>query len=79
MQTTTVKLYETTKSQLDKFKEYKNESCDEVIKKVIFIAKTCKTKPKLSQETVEAIEKSRKRIKEGKFLTEAEAKKRLGL
>ncbi len=79
MQTTTVKLYETTKSQLDKFKEYKNESYDEVIKKVIFIAKTCKTKPKLSQETVEAIEKSRKRIKEGKFLTEAEAKKRLGL
>ena len=79
MQTTTVKLYETTKSQLDKFKEYKNESYDEVIKKVIFIAKTCKTKPKLSQETIEAIEKARKRIKEGKFLTEEEAKKRLGL
>ena len=64
---------------MDKFKEYKNESYDEVKKKGIFIAKTCKTKPKLSQETVEAIEKSRKRIKEGKFLTEAEAKKRLGL
>jgi hypothetical protein len=79
MQTTTVKLYETTKLQLDKFKEYKNESYDEVIKKVIFIAKTCKTKPELSKETVEAIEKARKRIKEGKFLTEAEAKKRLGL
>lgn len=79
MQITTVKLYETTKSQLDKFKEYKNESYDEVIKKVIFIAKTCKTKPKLSQETIEAIEKARKRIKEGNFLTEAEAKKRLGL
>ena len=68
-----------TKTQLDKFREYKNESYDEVIKKVIFIANNLKKEPELSKETVEAIEKARARIKKGKFLTQAEAKKRLGL
>lgn len=79
MNNTTIKIYEDTKNQLDQFREYKNESYDEVIKKVIFIVKNIKTEPKLSRETIEAIEKARERIKKGKFLTEAEAKKRLGL
>lgn len=77
--TTTIKIHEDTKLGLDQFREYKNESYDEVIKKVIFVAKTCKTEPELSQETILAIEKARERIKRGKFLTEAEARKRLGL
>ena len=78
MDATTIKLHEDTKEQLDKFREYKNESYDEVIKKVIFIAKTCEKEPELSKETIKAIEKARERIKKGKFVTEAEAKKRLG-
>lgn len=76
---TTIKIHEDTKLELDYFREYGNESYDEVIKKVVFIAKTCKTEPELSRETIQAIEKARERIKKGKFLTEAEAKKRLGL
>ena len=79
MDTTTIKIYEDTKWQLDRFREYKNESYDEVIKKVIYIAKTCSKNPKLSKETLHAIEKARERVKLGKFLTEDEAKKRLGL
>lgn len=79
MQATTIKLHEDTKEQLDLFREYKNESYDEVIKKVVYIARTCKTQPKLSAETVEAIERARERIKKGRFLTEADARKRLGL
>ncbi|HIH10990.1 TPA: hypothetical protein HA241_02285 [Candidatus Woesearchaeota archaeon] len=79
METTTIKIHEGTKQELDGFREYKNESYDEVIRKVVFIAKTCKTEPTLSQETIYAIEKARERIKKGKFLTEAEARKRLGL
>lgn len=79
METTTIKLYEDTKEQLDRFREYKNESYDEVVRKVIFIAKTCKEEPELSREAIEAIEKARERIKKGKFITEKEAKKRLGL
>jgi len=74
----TIKLHEDTKEQLNLFREYKNESYDEVIKKVIFIAKLSKEKPEICRETVLAIEKARERIKKGKFLTEEEAKKRLG-
>ena len=79
MSATTIKIHQDTKSQLDKFREYGNESYDEVIKKVVYIAKTCEKQPELSKETIEAIEKARDRIKKGKFLTESEAKKRLGL
>lgn len=79
IKTTTIKIHQDTKTQLDRLREYKNETYDELIKKVLFIVETLKTKPELSRETVEAIEKSRERIKKGKFLTEAEAKKRLGL
>ena len=64
---------------MDRFREYKNESYDEILKKVMFIAKTSKTQPELSKEAIEAIEKARKRIKKGNFLTETEARKRLGL
>ena len=79
MDATTIKIYEDTKLELDNFREYKNESYDEVLKKILFIAKTCKTEPKLSKETIASIEKARERIKKGKFLTEADARKRLGL
>ena len=79
MQTTTIKIRKNTKSELDKFREYKNESYDEVIGKVIFIVKNSKKNPELSEETIKKIEEARKRIKKGNFLTEKEAKNRLCL
>lgn len=79
MSETTIKVHGETKTELDTFREYKNESYDEVIRKVMYIAKNVKNKPELSKETVEAIEKARERIRKGRFLTEAEARKRLGL
>ena len=56
MDTTTIKLYRETKSELDLFREYKNESYDEVIRKLVYIARTAKTEPWRSKETVRAIE-----------------------
>ena len=79
MNATTIKLQTTTKSQLDTFREYKNESYDEVINKLHYIAKQSKDNPELSQETVLAIDKARERIKKGHFVTEEEAIKRLGM
>ncbi|MCK4416202.1 MAG: hypothetical protein KAU84_03530 [Thermoplasmatales archaeon] len=79
MNATTIKIQTDTKSQIDQFREYKNESYDEVIKKLIFIVKSLKKEPELSKETIEAIEAARKRIKKGHFITEEEARKRLGL
>ena len=78
MEATTIKIFGNTKQELDQFKEYKNETYDEVIRKMIYIAKTVKTQPALSKETVLSIEKARKRLRAGKFVTGDEARKRLG-
>jgi predicted transcriptional regulator len=78
MDATTIKLHTNTKHELDQLREYKNESYDEVIRKIIYIIKNLKTHPELSKETISAIEKARKRIRAGNFITEEEAKKRLG-
>ena len=45
---------------------------------MIYIVKKVKTQPELSKEAVNAIENARKRIKAGNFVTEEEAKNRLG-
>ena len=79
MQVTTIKISQNTKSELDQFREYKNESYDELVRKLIFVAKKVAKEPELSRETIEAIEKAGERIRKGNFITEAEAKKRLGL
>jgi predicted transcriptional regulator len=79
MNATTIKINLLTKGKLDTFREYKNESYDEVINKMIFIAENVKKGSDLSEQAISAIEAARERIKKGNFLTEAEAKKRLGL
>lgn len=79
MEATTIKLQEATKHQLDKYKEYKNETYDEVVRKLVYIVENCETEPELSSETIEAIERARERIQKGKFVTEKEARLRLGL
>ncbi|MFH1788181.1 MAG: hypothetical protein ABH834_02225 [Candidatus Altiarchaeota archaeon] len=78
MNATTIKINLDTKHQLDQFKEYKRESYDELIRKMLYIIKKAKTQPELSQEAVLKIENARKRIKAGNFVTEEDAKKRLG-
>jgi hypothetical protein len=79
MDISTIRLHRRTKSYLDRYKEYRNESYDEVVMKLVGIAETAKKKPELSKETVERIEAARKRIKAGDFMTEEEARKGLGL
>lgn len=76
---TTIKLNSETKTKLDEFKQYKNESYDELVRKLIYLAKMCEKEPKLSQKTILEIREARERIKKGEFYTEEEAKKILGL
>ncbi|VVB65529.1 Uncharacterised protein [Candidatus Gugararchaeum adminiculabundum] len=75
----TIRVRDTTKSSLDRYREYRNESYDEVVMKLVGIAENAKKSPKLSREAVKRIAEARKRIKAGSFVTEAEARKRLGL
>ncbi len=76
---TTIRLNNATKEQLDSFKQYKNESYDELVRKLIYLAKMCEKKPELSKKTILEIKEARERIKKGEFYTEDEAKKILGL
>ena len=76
---TTVKIYEQTKKELDQFREYKNESYDEVIRKLISIANDVEDNAKLSKQTIRDIKEARKRTLNGKYVTLAQARKRLGL
>jgi hypothetical protein len=76
---TTIRLNPKIKSNLDEYRQYKNESYNEVIRKLLFIVKTCIAEPKLSQKTVLDIQKARENIMKGDFYTEDEAKKILGL
>jgi predicted transcriptional regulator len=75
---TTIRLNQITKEQLDSFKQYKNESYDELVRKLIHLARMCEKEPKLSQKTLLDIKEARERIKNGEFYTEEEAKKILG-
>ena len=79
MGATTIKIQNDTKSQIDQFREYKNESYDEVIRKLIYIVKNLKKEPELSKETIKAIEAARERIKKGRFVSEDVVKQRFGL
>jgi len=76
---TTIRLNPKTKSELDTFRQYKNESYDELVRKLVHLAKTCEKEPKLSQQTIQEIKQARENIKKGEFYTEEEAKKILGL
>ncbi len=76
---TTIRIDPGTKQELDNFRQYKNESYDELVRKLIYIAKICEKRPKLSQKTIQEIKEARERIKKGEFYTELEAKKILGL
>ena len=76
---TTIRLNPDTKTKLDEFRQYKNESYDELVRKLINLARICEREPKLSQKTINEIKEARERIKKGEFYTEEEAKKILGL
>ncbi len=76
---TTIRLNPRTKSDLDTFRQYKNESYDELVRKLIQLAKICEKQPQLSQKTIQEIKEARENIKKGEFYTEEEAKKILGL
>lgn len=72
---TTIRLNQLTKDQLDSFKQYKSESYDELVRKLIYLAKMCEKEPKLSQKTILEIKEARERIKNGEFYTQEEVEK----
>jgi predicted transcriptional regulator len=76
---TTIRINPRTKEELDHFRQYKNESYDELVRKLVYLAKLTEKEPKISQKTILEIKEARERVKKGEFYTEEEAKKILGL
>ena len=76
---TTLRINKNTKKDLDKFRQYKNESYDEILRKLVFIAKNSEKDPLQSQKIVKNITEARKIIKGNSHYTKSEAKKILGM
>ena len=76
---TTIRINPKTKEALDLFRQYKNESYDELLRKLLHVAKLAEREPKLSQKSIKDIKEARERIKKGEFYTEEEARKILGI
>lgn len=75
--TTTIQISKETKEKLNAFKEYKKETYDEVIVKLIELAE--EDKMEFSEETKKAIEEGREDIKMGRVLSTKELIKELGI
>ncbi len=74
---TTIQLQEKTKNRLEGFKDFERETYEQVITKLLDIV--TEEQMELSEQTKKDIEEARKEIKAGKFYTEKEAKKILGV
>ncbi|MBS3093020.1 hypothetical protein J4456_00380 [Candidatus Pacearchaeota archaeon] len=57
---TTVKIYRETKERLDKLKEYKRETYDDVLRKILFILNFLKKDPDKAQKILNKIDSSHK-------------------
>ncbi len=75
---TTLKLQKQTKEKLKRFKTHPNETYDQVLRKVIYIAETVRDEPELSQKTVREIEESREQFLKGDYYTWEEVCEELG-
>ena len=61
---TTIKLQKETKARLEKLKEHKRETYDEIIKKMLYILSLVKIDGDKAVEVLEKIDEMRKRISE---------------
>ena len=76
---TTILIHKATREKLASLREYKKESYDEIINKLITIFEKLKSEGELSEETKRDIEIARKQIREGKGMSTKELVKKLGL
>lgn len=77
VKTTTIQIPSELRSKLEGLKDYSRETYADVIEKLVDIV--AEEQMELSEETKRDIAEANKRIKAGKFVTESEMKRRLGL
>ena len=59
---TTIKVYQKTKINLERFKEHRKESYDEVLKKLLYIVYLLKKNPELGKKLLKEIETTKKTL-----------------
>tara|TARA_Y100000310_G_scaffold339002_1_gene430287 strand:+ start:848 stop:1105 length:258 start_codon:yes stop_codon:yes gene_type:complete len=69
---TTLKLEQETKQRLEKLREHKRETYDEIIRKMLFILNKARVEPEKAQGILEIIEEKRKRMLDEKKQVEEE-------
>lgn len=61
MTTTTIKLSKFTKTRLDKFKEYKRETYEEILQKMLEILTICRINPERARIRLLSLERKKRR------------------
>ena len=60
MNITTIKLEKETKKRIDKLKEHKRETYEDVLRKILYILNTVKVEPEKAQKILNKIDKVKK-------------------
>ena len=60
IENTTIKISKSTKRRLDYFKEYKRESYEEIIEKILDVLNTCKINPMKARAKLMKIDREHK-------------------
>lgn len=77
---TSIQIEKSTLSKLKSFKEYRRETYDELINKLMKIIEALsKREPELKEEVIQEIEEARKDIREGKGISTKQLVRELGL
>ena len=63
---TTIKLLEETKIRLEKLREHKRESYDDILRKMLYVLNTAREEPEKARKILEKIDELRKRMFEEK-------------
>ena len=72
---TTLKLEKETKERLEKLREHKRETYDDIIRKIMYVLNTVRDEPVKAKAVLEFIDEKRKRMFETEFSKEERASK----
>lgn len=59
---TTIKLLEETKTRIEKLREHKRESYDDILRKILYVLNIARDSPEKAKRVLERIEDLRKRM-----------------
>jgi hypothetical protein len=79
MAITTIKLSKDTKKRLDNLREYKKESYDEILGKILSVLNMCKLDPLKARRILGQISMKRMRLKDSKVYSETELKEKFSM